>query len=349
MAEENSTVVARGGSGLCGLAFLPSGHLLACSSRDGRVLQHTDAGLTEWGTTSGSPSGLAVDRSGAVLVADLAHGALLEFRGDGSGLSVVCRDFERTPLRGPHSVALDAATGAVFFTDAGPEGDTGLHNPVGSVFMVTGGGAGGGAGVGGAEGGAGAGGGGGGGAPRQLRPLALRCLAQPTGVALAPGGGALFVAEAAANRLLRFTQRPQGVWHAAVFFQFSGRLGPSAIAVDGSRELLYVARPEAADQGGSSVIAVLNLGGELLKEFEVPGVRCRIPHPPPPTPPPPTHPCCPRARPNTTSFSSPRHPHSPNPPTTQVGPDVTSVALSPDGDVLFVAEASSSSVVGVRL
>jgi hypothetical protein len=32
-----------------------------------------------------------------------------------------------------------------------------------------------------------------------------------------------------------------------------------------------------------------------------------------------------------------------------VGPDVTSVALSPDGDVLFVAEASSSSVVGVRL
>ena len=255
-------MIARGGSGLCGLAFNPEGHLLACSSRDGRVLAHSSTGLSEWGSTSGAPCGLAIDRAGTVLVADAAHGAVLELRSDGSGAAVVVKDFERVPLRGPHSLALDPATGALYFTDSGPEGDTGLHNPLGSVFVVSGGG-------GGGEGGSGAQPP----LPRQLRPLALRCLAQPTGIALAPGGAALFVAEAAANRLLRFTQRPPGVWHAAVFHQFSGRLGPSALAVDAARELLYVARPEAAELGSRSVIAVLSLGGELLKEFEVPGVR----------------------------------------------------------------------------
>jgi hypothetical protein len=71
--------------------------------------------------------------------------------------------------------------------------------------------------------------------------------------------------------VLRFTQRPRGVWHGAVFFTFSGRLGPSALATDAARSLLYVARPEAPDAGARGVISVLSMDGVLLKEFETPG------------------------------------------------------------------------------
>ncbi len=170
--------------------------------------------------------------------------------------------------------------GALYFTDSGPEGDTGLHNPLGSVFVMS---------------------------ARVLRPIALRCLANPTGIALSPNDAALFVAEAAQNRVLRYTQKPPGVWHGAVFHQFSGRLGPSALVVDRVREFLYVARPEALDGAGGraapSLVAVLSLEGKLLKEFAVPGV----------------------------------------------GPDVTSMALSPDGKELVVCEASTNTIVSVTL
>ena len=47
------------------------------------------------------------------------------------------------------------------------------------------------------------------------------------------------------NRVLRFVQRPAGVYHSSVFHQFSGRMGPSALAVDPDG-LIYVARYDFA-------------------------------------------------------------------------------------------------------
>ncbi len=71
--------------------------------------------------------------------------------------------------------------------------------------------------------------------------------------------------------MLRFTQRPPGVWHGAVFFTFAGRLGPSALVTDAARGLLYVARPEAPESGARGVVSVLSMEGALLKEFATPG------------------------------------------------------------------------------
>lgn len=82
---------------------------------------------------------------------------------------------------------------------------------------------------------------------RILRPLAYSCLANPTGCTLSPNEDALYVTEQAANRVLRFCQKPAGVWHYTVFYQFSGRLGPSSIVCDPQRNVLYVARPEVSD------------------------------------------------------------------------------------------------------
>ena len=50
-----------------------------------------------------------------------------------------------------------------------------------------------------------------------------------------------FVAEMLANRIVRFVQRPSGVYHMSVFYQFSGRMGPSALAIDAD-DNLYVGR-----------------------------------------------------------------------------------------------------------
>jgi sugar lactone lactonase YvrE len=153
----------------------------------------------------------------------------------------------RPPHRqGPHTAIFDSS-GQLFFTDAGPFGETSLAAPGGSTFVVTGEAH-----------------------SRILRPLALGCLACPTGIALSPSESAVYVAEMAANRILRFVQRPQGVYHMTVFHQFSGRLGPSAIVCDHSRGgLLYVARSELPELAERGVVSVLSPEGALLREIEV--------------------------------------------------------------------------------
>lgn len=167
----------------------------------------------------------------------------------------------------------------MYFTDSGPFGETGLCAPRGSVFMV--------------------------GSPAQeriLRPIALDCLAYPTGLALSPSETAVYVCEQAANRILRFVQRPAGVYHATVFYQFSGRLGPASIVCDHGRGgLLYVARPELPDLTEKGLISVLSPDGELLRDLEVPG------------------------------------------------PEVTSLALSPDGKYLYFADSTANKVFRILL
>lgn len=34
------------------------------------------------------------------------------------------------------------------------------------------------------------------------------------------------------NRILRYFQQPEDVYHCSVFYQFSGSIGPSCIAID---------------------------------------------------------------------------------------------------------------------
>lgn len=169
--------------------------------------------------------------------------------------------------------------GQMYFTDPGPFGETGLLSPKGSCFVVT--------------------------SPaheRILRPLALEALAYPTGLAVSPSETAVYVCEQAANRVLRFVQKPSGVFQPTVFFQFAGRMGPSSIVCDHGRGgLLYVARPEVADLSEKGIITVLSPEGELLRDLEVPG------------------------------------------------PDVASLALSPDGRYLFFSDATNNKVYRMLL
>jgi hypothetical protein len=47
-----------------------------------------------------------------------------------------------------------------------------------------------------------------------------------------------FVAETMQNRVLRFYQQPLGVYHGSVFYQFNGGVGPTALTMDDSGNLI---------------------------------------------------------------------------------------------------------------
>lgn len=128
-------------------------------------------------------------------------------------------------------------------------GETGLHNPTGSLYCITGGQSG-----------------------QMLKPLALEWLAAPTGVAVSPDDRYVYVCEAGANRVVRFAARPRGVWHAAVFRQFSGGMGPSAACCD-ARGRLFVAAHDFAggDSEMNGKIYVLSAEGDVEETIEVPG------------------------------------------------------------------------------
>lgn len=83
-----------------------------------------------------------------------------------------------------------------------------------------------------------------------------------------------------ANRVLRFVQKPAGVFHFSVFHQFSGGLGPSGVTCD-SKGNVYVGRMDFASQPKEGVpsssspgsVAVLSAAGVLLQETECPAAE----------------------------------------------------------------------------
>ena len=108
----------------------------------------------------------------------------------------------------------------LYFTDSGAWGETSIENPKGSVFAYD----------------------------IQLdfvRPLALNCLAYPTGMALTNNDNILYVCETGKNRILRFNLKGSNFSMFSIFYQFSGRFGPTAITAH-SKGNLYAAHFEYA-------------------------------------------------------------------------------------------------------
>mmetsp|Transcript_7103 Transcript_7103/g.11976 ORF Transcript_7103/g.11976 Transcript_7103/m.11976 type:complete len:119 (-) Transcript_7103:61-417(-) len=78
----------------------------------------------------------------------------------------------------------------------------------------------------------------------------------------------IYVAETGMNRVLRIVGHSSGVYHTSVFHQFSGRFGPSALAMhpDGR---LFVARYDFTESSKNGVISVLNHDGVVEEELQV--------------------------------------------------------------------------------
>lgn len=221
-----------------------SGHLLRFDATSRQLVPILE--------THGAPTGAAADpKSGDVFLCDNARQSVVKVETeDGApSLSTFLEQFEGKPFRGPNQCCFDAA-GELYFTDSGSFGDTNLANPRGAVFRTVQG-------------------------RQQVVPLAPPCLAYPTGIACSPNG-CVYVCELHANRVLRFAQRPNGVYHGSVFVQLSGGVGPMAVAVSPKGDV-YVAKYDFATAQESSealgVVLGFSFDGEAIGSIQVPGTE----------------------------------------------------------------------------
>lgn len=158
-------------------------------------------------------------------------------------ITPVIKDFDGNNLKGPNSMILSEKNNSLFFTDSGPLGESNLENPCGSIFAID-------LGV------------------SMLKPIVYGKLAHPSGIALSPNENILYVAETLMNRVLRVVLHSSGVYHTSVFYQFAGRLGPTAMAVSPQGQL-YVARFDFAEANNNGIISILSESGECEEELLV--------------------------------------------------------------------------------
>lgn len=252
-------VVARHDAPITSPTFGPNGDLFAIST-SGEIFKYTgnaevdnELSVESWGNSSGQPVGLDFDSGGVAYVCDAAHQAVFRItRTEGDDgqprqeIEPYVREYESNQFLGPNSLCLSKqADGMLYFTDSGPFGESSLQNPRGSVFAINPG-------------------------TQILIPLCLNTLAHPCGVALSPDERNLYVAETAANRVLRFTQKPPGVYHCSVFHQLSGRFGPTALAVSSSGDV-FVAHFDFAENAENGRVLVIDADGEVSAIMSVPG------------------------------------------------------------------------------
>lgn len=221
------------------------GNLFAVST-NGDVYQMTSEGAMEVAfSTGGQPTGLVFDQQGSSFIADMAHQAILSQTVTDLRIEItpVIKDFDGNNLKGPNSMVLSEKNNSLFFTDSGPLGETNLENPTGSVFAID-------LGV------------------SMLKPIIYGKLAHPSGLAMSPNENILYVAETLMNRVLRVVIHSSGVYHTSVFKQFSGRLGPTALAVSPDGRL-YVARYDFTESSANGLISILEENGEHEEDLIV--------------------------------------------------------------------------------
>jgi sugar lactone lactonase YvrE len=215
-------------------------------SSNGDIYQIIDNELQLQISAPGQPTSIAYDNDGMLYMADSAnHAVMSQSQAEGDTkveMNPFVKDYENTPLLGPHTLLFSPNNNSLYFTDSGAMGVTNLEYPKGSVFCID------------FE-------------YDVLKPLAYHCLAQPSGIAIS-SDGRIYVAETCANRIIRFIKSSAGVYHANVFIQFSGKYGPTAIAIN-HNDMIFVARYDF--MGPDGLINVLSQNGDLVQEIIVPG------------------------------------------------------------------------------
>ena len=124
---------------------------------------------------------------------DIANSVIYCKKPDSEKPEVVIRDYEGNPLLGPTSLVLNTEDNSLIFCDAGNFESTSLSYPKGGVYYVE------------LE-------------SHTTRPIIEKCLAYPADVIFEPIIGTGYIAETFANRILRITENPQGIFHTSVFY-----------------------------------------------------------------------------------------------------------------------------------
>jgi len=214
--------------------------------KTGDIFSVVDRQCQQLYNTGGQPTSLTFDSQGSAYICDQAHQAILCQTDVENRVEVtpIVRDYESKPLLGPNTVVLSEHNNFLYFTDSGPMGESTISNPKGSLYaadldlLV-------------------------------LKPIILNCLAHPSGLTFSNDEKVIFLAETLKNRVLRIAHKPLGVPHVSVFYQFSGRLGPTALAMS-ENNLLYVAHFDYAEYSKNGQIAVIDMEGHLVNSFTLP-------------------------------------------------------------------------------
>jgi gluconolactonase len=219
-----------------GPAFDRAGNLFFVNWLSSAIIRLTpDGRAEEWYNTGGIPAGLAFHRDGALWVADEGdqiHG-LLRLTPDRQH-QVMADQYAGRPLNGANDLVFDAA-GALYFSD--PWGSS-LEQPIGGFYRLL--------------------------PDGQLEQLDTG-LAFPNGVAIAPNGRAVYLAETWRNRILRYTIDADGtVGPRQEWARLEGEPGPDGMAFDAAG-YLYVAH------FGGGRVDILAPDGTLAGAIPVPG------------------------------------------------------------------------------
>lgn len=209
-----------------GPAFDRQGNLYLTDIPHGRLFKVTPQGVWEdMCHTGGWPNGIAVHPDGTLWVTDYQKG-LLRVNPESGGVETLLGHRNSESFKGINDLVFDHE-GHCYFTD---QGQTGMHNPTGSVYRFQTNG--------------------------RLDTL-LNNAPSPNGIALDTSGRFLFVAVTRGNAVWRGPLLPDGsISKVGVFRTFFGTSGPDGLAIDADNRLVVA----HASLGGAFV---LNPRGEV--------------------------------------------------------------------------------------
>ena len=195
---------------------------------------------------AGRATGIVFDSEGGCFIADCERKAIIcpELADSSKDPAEVIKDYDGTPLLGPHSLLLSKSSSTLFFTDSGKFEENTFAAAKGSVFAID------------LD-------------VNVLKPIMYKCLSLPSGLALSPKENVLYVAETSENRILKIVFSSSGQSHCSVFYQFSGFFGPTALAMH-SKGYLFVARFDMPEMSNNGTITIINEKGEWVTDLVIP-------------------------------------------------------------------------------
>jgi gluconolactonase len=220
-----------------GPAFAVDGSLYFVNWESSAIVRlGADGVASEVFNTGGIPAGLAFHQDGSLYVADegdVIHGVLRIADGRAE---ILVNEYEGHALNGANDLVFDA-DGVLYFSD--PWGSSG-ENPIGGFYRLF---------------------------PNGTLERIDQDLAFPNGVAIAPAGEAVYLAETYRNRILRYAIGPDAALGAREeFAALPGGDGPDGMAFDETGNL-YVAHY------GGGVVAIFDPDGDKVGEIPVPGAN----------------------------------------------------------------------------
>ena len=224
-----------------------------CVSSSGEVFQFSDSSNEQIMSLNGNINGLCFDSNGYIYVTDLNQCAIF-FKQistlENSTLieNIIAKEFDGKPFKGPSSLAYNKDENIIYFCDSG-NFDTATMAPFDcalySIDLET----------------------------RVLRQI-MNKLSFVFDVCYDGANGCIYLSETFMNRILRLKQNEDGVYVSSVFYQFNGRVGPTAMTLDENGNL-FIARFEYSfdpenEPEADGVISVINKDGIQIGELTLP-------------------------------------------------------------------------------